>query len=128
MDSSGVVPYLEKLGYNIVGYGCMTCIGNSGPLPEPVSQAIEKGELVAAGVLSGNRNFEGRIHPHTRANYLASPLLVIAYALAGRVDIDFEKEMGVERFLTFLFSNVFFGRFFSSNVFSNVFVFKRFFT
>ena len=108
MDSSGVVPYLEKLGYNIVGYGCMTCIGNSGPLPEPVSQAIEKGELVAAGVLSGNRNFEGRIHPHTRANYLASPLLVIAYALAGRVDIDFEKEMEVERF----FSNVFFEPFF----------------
>ena len=101
MDSSGVVPYLEKLGYNIVGYGCMTCIGNSGPLPEPVSQAIEKGELVAAGVLSGNRNFEGRIHPHTRANYLASPLLVIAYALAGRVDIDFEKETGIERFLSF---------------------------
>ena len=81
LDSSGVVPYLEKLGYNIVGYGCMTCIGNSGPLPTPVSDAIEKGELVAAGVLSGNRNFEGRIHPHTRANYLASPLLVIAYAL-----------------------------------------------
>lgn len=92
LESSGVIPYLTKLGYDIVGYGCMTCIGNSGPLPEPVSGAIEKGELVAAGVLSGNRNFEGRIHPHTRANYLASPLLVIAYALAGRVDIDFEKE------------------------------------
>lgn len=70
----------------------MTCIGNSGPLPEEVAGAIEKGDLVAAGVLSGNRNFEGRIHPHTRANYLASPLLVIGYALAGRVDIDFEKE------------------------------------
>lgn len=92
LESSGVIPYLTKLGYDIVGYGCMTCIGNSGPLPEPVAGAIEKGELVACGVLSGNRNFEGRIHPHTRANYLASPLLVIAYALAGRVDIDFEKE------------------------------------
>merc|ERR1712227_920329 len=92
LESSGVIPYLEELGYGIVGYGCMTCIGNSGPLPEPVSQAIEQGEIVACGVLSGNRNFEGRIHPHTRANYLASPLLVIAYALAGRVDIDFEKE------------------------------------
>eukprot|EP00794_Sanderia_malayensis_P004044 gene4044-4594_t len=92
LESSGVKNYLEKLGFDIVGYGCMTCIGNSGPLPEEVSQAIEKGDLVAAGVLSGNRNFEGRIHPLTRANYLASPLLVIAYALAGTVLIDFEKE------------------------------------
>jgi len=75
-----------------VGYGCMTCIGNSGPLPETVAEAIEKGDLVAAGVLSGNRNFEGRIHPNTRANYLASPPLVIAYAIAGRMDIDFETE------------------------------------
>lgn len=92
LESSGVIPYLDQLGYGIVGYGCMTCIGNSGPLPEPVAAAIEEGDLVACGVLSGNRNFEGRIHPHTRANYLASPLLVIAYALAGRVNIDFEKE------------------------------------
>jgi len=92
LESSGVIPYLEELGYGIVGYGCMTCIGNSGPLPEEVAGAIEKGDLVACGVLSGNRNFEGRIHPHTRANYLASPLLVIAYALAGKVNIDFEKE------------------------------------
>ncbi|XP_022100488.1 cytoplasmic aconitate hydratase-like isoform X2 [Acanthaster planci] len=90
LQESGVIPYLEKLGFDIVGYGCMTCIGNSGPLPEPVSKAIEKGDLVACGVLSGNRNFEGRIHPLTRANYLASPLLVIAYALAGTVRIDFE--------------------------------------
>lgn len=92
LKESGVDKYLEQLGFNIVGYGCMTCIGNSGPLPEPVSQAIEKNDLVVCGVLSGNRNFEGRIHPLTRANYLASPLLVIAYALAGTVDIDFETE------------------------------------
>lgn len=75
-----------------VGYGCMTCIGNSGPLPQEVVEAIEKGDLVAVGVLSGNRNFEGRVHPNTRANYLASPLLVVAYALAGTVAIDFETE------------------------------------
>lgn len=92
LKESGVDKYLEQLGFNIVGYGCMTCIGNSGPLPEPVSEAIEKSDLVTCGVLSGNRNFEGRIHPLTRANYLASPLLVIAYALAGTVDIDFDKE------------------------------------
>ncbi|XP_072040260.1 cytoplasmic aconitate hydratase-like isoform X4 [Amphiura filiformis] len=92
LQESGVIPYLENLGFSIVGYGCMTCIGNSGPLPEPVGQAIEKGDLVACGVLSGNRNFEGRIHPLTRANYLASPPLVIAYAIAGTVSIDFEKE------------------------------------
>merc|ERR1712013_705507 len=92
LQESGVIPYLETLGFSVVGYGCMTCIGNSGPLPEPVVGAVEKGDLVCAGVLSGNRNFEGRIHPHTRANYLASPLFVIAYAIARRVDIDFEKE------------------------------------
>ncbi|XP_036673089.3 cytoplasmic aconitate hydratase [Drosophila suzukii] len=97
LEQSGVIPYLEKLGFNIVGYGCMTCIGNSGPLHEKVVNAIEDNNLVCAGVLSGNRNFEGRIHPNTRANYLASPLLVIAYAIAGRVDIDFEKEpLGVD--------------------------------
>ena len=83
---------LNALGFTTTGYGCMTCIGNSGPLPEPVGEAVEKGELVCCGVLSGNRNFEGRIHPLTQANYLASPLFVIAYAIAGRVDIDFEKE------------------------------------
>merc|ERR1719309_120175 len=92
LQESGVIPYLETLGFGVVGYGCMTCIGNSGPLPESVVEAVEKGDLVCCGVLSGNRNFEGRIHPNTRANYLASPLFVIAYALAGRVDIDFEKE------------------------------------
>ncbi|PSN50110.1 Cytoplasmic aconitate hydratase [Blattella germanica] len=86
LKESGVIPYLVKLGFDIVGYGCMTCIGNSGPLPESMN------DLVCCGVLSGNRNFEGRIHPNTRANYLASPLLVIAYAIAGRVDIDFQKE------------------------------------
>ncbi|KAH8362492.1 hypothetical protein KR200_012018, partial [Drosophila serrata] len=97
LKESGVIPYLEKLGFNIVGYGCMTCSGNSGPLHEKVVNAIEGKNLVCAGVLSGNRNFEGRIHPNTRANYLASPLLVIAYAIAGRVDINFEKEpLGVD--------------------------------
>lgn len=92
LKESGVLEFMEKLGFNVVGYGCMTCIGNSGPLDENVSAAIEKGDLVAVGVLSGNRNFEGRIHPMTRANYLASPPLVIAYALAGTVLIDFENE------------------------------------
>ena len=92
LRESGVIPFLEELGFGVVGYGCMTCIGNSGPLPEPVVAAVESADLVCCGVLSGNRNFEGRIHPHTRANYLASPLFVIAYAIAGRVDIDFETE------------------------------------
>jgi aconitate hydratase len=84
LKESGVIPYLEGLGFHVVGYGCMTCIGNSGPLDEPISDAIKKGDLVCCGVLSGNRNFEGRIHSETRANYLASPPLVIAYAIAGR--------------------------------------------
>uniref|UniRef100_A0A667Z3H2 Cytoplasmic aconitate hydratase n=3 Tax=Myripristis murdjan TaxID=586833 RepID=A0A667Z3H2_9TELE len=92
LKKSGVMNYLAQLGFEVVGYGCMTCIGNSGPLPEPVVEAITKGDLVAAGVLSGNRNFEGRVHPNTRANYLASPPLVIAYAIAGTVRIDFERE------------------------------------
>uniref|UniRef100_A0A8D3DN66 aconitate hydratase n=1 Tax=Scophthalmus maximus TaxID=52904 RepID=A0A8D3DN66_SCOMX len=93
LKESGVMDYLFQLGYfEVVGYGCMTCIGNSGPLPEPVVEAITQGDLVAAGILSGNRNFEGRVHPNTRANYLASPPLVIAYAIAGTVRIDFETE------------------------------------
>ncbi|XP_047452821.1 cytoplasmic aconitate hydratase [Mugil cephalus] len=92
LKESGVMEYLSQLGFDVVGYGCMTCIGNSGPLPEPVVEAITKGDLVAAGILSGNRNFEGRVHPNTRANYLASPPLVIAYAIAGTVRIDFENE------------------------------------
>ncbi len=92
LAKAGLMPYLEKLGFNIVGYGCTTCIGNSGPLPENVAKAIQESDLVAASVLSGNRNFEGRINPLTRANYLASPPLVVAYALAGTVDIDLTKE------------------------------------
>ncbi|OAD59279.1 Cytoplasmic aconitate hydratase, partial [Eufriesea mexicana] len=92
LKESGVTPYLSQLGFDVVGYGCMTCIGNSGPLPDIIVETIEKNGLVCCGVLSGNRNFEGRIHPHTRANYLASPLLVIAYAISGTVDIDFEKD------------------------------------
>uniref|UniRef100_A0A3P9C4Z7 aconitate hydratase n=1 Tax=Maylandia zebra TaxID=106582 RepID=A0A3P9C4Z7_9CICH len=91
LRESGVMDYLSQL-FEVVGYGCMTCIGNSGPLPEPVVEAITQGDLIAAGVLSGNRNFEGRVHPNTRANYLASPPLVIAYALAGTVRIDFDNE------------------------------------
>jgi aconitate hydratase len=89
---AGVQEYLDKLGFNTAGYGCMTCIGNSGEIPKELQDAIVEKDLVAAAVLSGNRNFEGRVHPNTRANYLASPPLVVAYALAGRVDIDFEKE------------------------------------
>lgn len=92
LTRSQLLPELEKLGFHVVGYGCTTCIGNSGPLPQPVVDAIEGGDLVACGVLSGNRNFEGRIHPNVRANYLASPPLVVAYALAGTVAIDFETE------------------------------------
>ncbi|MDA1082174.1 MAG: aconitate hydratase AcnA [Gemmatimonadetes bacterium] len=91
-EKSGVQPALDALGFQIVGYGCTTCIGNSGPLPESVSKAIDEGKLTVAAVLSGNRNFEGRVNPQTRFNYLASPPLVVAYALAGRVDIDFERE------------------------------------
>jgi len=89
---AGVTDALNKLRFNVVGFGCTTCIGNSGPLPEPISEAIEENKLVVAAVLSGNRNFEGRINPHTRFNYLASPPLVVAYALAGRMDIDFNTE------------------------------------
>jgi aconitate hydratase len=89
---AGLMRSLEALGFHLVGYGCTTCIGNSGPLPSTVSKAIEDGGLVVAAVLSGNRNFEGRVHPEVRANYLASPPLVVAYALAGRVDIDLHTE------------------------------------
>ena len=89
---SGLLAFLEKLGFNVVGYGCTTCIGNSGPLPQAVADAIGEGNLVAAAVLSGNRNFEGRISAHVRANYLASPPLVVAYALAGRIDLDLSRE------------------------------------
>ncbi len=92
LNAAGVSDSLDKLGFQTVGYGCTTCIGNSGPLPDPVASAITEGNLVATAVLSGNRNFEGRVNPHTRANYLASPPLVVAYALAGRIDIDFESE------------------------------------
>ncbi|HEY0972694.1 MAG TPA: aconitate hydratase AcnA [Gemmatimonadales bacterium] len=91
-NKSGLMEPLEQLGFHIVGYGCTTCIGNSGPLPQPIADAVEENKLVVAAVLSGNRNFEGRINPLTRFNYLASPPLVVAYALAGRMDIDFESE------------------------------------
>ncbi|MFN3596467.1 MAG: aconitate hydratase AcnA [Rubricoccaceae bacterium] len=92
LEEAGLQPYLDRLGFSLVGYGCTTCIGNSGPLPEPVAKAIAEGDLVVAGVLSGNRNFEGRIHPLVKANYLASPPLVVAYALAGTVDLDLQND------------------------------------
>ncbi|HEX5032042.1 MAG TPA: aconitate hydratase AcnA [Candidatus Eisenbacteria bacterium] len=92
LDQAGLTTYLDKLGFQTVGYGCTTCIGNSGPLAAPISSAIEEGSLVVASVLSGNRNFEGRIHPEVRANYLASPPLVVAFALAGRIDVDLGTE------------------------------------
>ena len=98
LRAAGVLPALEALRFHVVGYGCTTCIGNSGPLPGPVSQAIKAHDLVAAAVLSGNRNFEGRVNPQTLANYLASPPLVVAYALAGTVDIDLTTEpLGTDR-------------------------------
>jgi aconitate hydratase len=92
LDRSGLTPYLEKLGFDLVGYGCTTCIGNSGPLIEEVANAVDAGDLNVVAVLSGNRNFEGRVHPQVRASYLASPPLVVAYALAGRIDVDLTTE------------------------------------
>ena len=91
-EQAGLQEPLDELGFNTVGYGCTTCIGNSGPLADEISAAITEGDLVVCSVLSGNRNFEARIHPEVKANYLASPPLVVAYSLAGRMDIDFETE------------------------------------
>jgi len=97
-DRAGLTPYLDKLGFNLVGYGCTTCIGNSGPLPEHVSAAVNAADLAVSAVLSGNRNFEGRINPDVKMNYLASPPLVIAYAIAGTMDFDFEHDaLGVDQ-------------------------------
>jgi len=92
LEKGGLTPFLERLGFNTVGYGCTTCIGNSGPLPEPIANAVQSRDLVVAAVLSGNRNFEGRINPHVKASYLASPPLVVAYALAGTVDVNLIDE------------------------------------
>lgn len=92
LDKSGLQTYLDQVGFNLVGYGCTTCIGNSGPLSDSIGKAVEKGNLVVSSVLSGNRNFEGRVNPHVKANYLASPPLVVAYALAGSMEIDLTKE------------------------------------
>ncbi len=98
LERAGLLEPLAPLGFDLVGYGCTTCIGNSGPLDEPVAKAVEDNDLVVAAVLSGNRNFEGRIHPLVRASYLASPPLVVAFALAGRVDIDLTTEpLGQDR-------------------------------
>src|SRR5207237_5399677 len=92
LNKTGLQPYLDKLGFNLVGYGCTTCIGNSGPLPAPIDEAITKYDLVAASVLSGNRNFEARVHQSIKANFLMSPPLVVAFALAGRVDVDLSRD------------------------------------
>jgi aconitate hydratase len=92
LEAAGLTPFLETLGFHLVGYGCTTCIGNSGPLPEPVGEAVKKQNLTVAAVLSGNRNFEGRVNPLVKANYLASPPLVVAYAIAGRMDIDIQND------------------------------------
>jgi aconitate hydratase len=92
LDGAGLIPYLQGLRFHVVGYGCTTCIGNSGPLPEPIAKAVVDHDLVVCSVLSGNRNFEGRINPHVKANYLASPPLVVAYAIAGTLDIDLATE------------------------------------
>ncbi len=89
-EKAELVPYLDKLGFNLVGYGCTTCIGNSGPLPDEVSAVVNDQDLAVVSVLSGNRNFEGRINPDVKMNYLASPPLVVAYALAGTMDHDFD--------------------------------------
>src|SRR5207237_4053599 len=92
LEEAGLMTYLEALNFHLVGYGCTTCIGNSGPLPEAVAEGVQKENLVVAAVLSGNRNFEGRINSQVKANYLASPPLVVAYALAGTIDFDFQKD------------------------------------
>src|SRR5262249_36543754 len=92
LEKSGLDKFLDQLQFNLVGYGCTTGIGNSGPLPEAISKAVNDNDLVVCSVLSGNRNFEGRINPDARANYLASPPLVVAYALAGRMDVDLTSE------------------------------------
>ena len=92
LAAAGLTPSLEALGFHTVGYGCTTCIGNSGPVPQPIATATEDNDLVAVSVLSGNRNFEGRIHPLVKANYLASPMLVVAYAIAGTVDVDLSAD------------------------------------
>ena len=92
LEKSGLLPHLEQLGFNQVGYGCTTCIGNSGPLPAEFEAAIEKNDIIGVSVLSGNRNFEARVHQQVRANFLMSPPLVVAYALAGRIDIALDSE------------------------------------
>jgi aconitate hydratase len=98
LTASGLLPYLEKLKFQVVGYGCTTCIGNSGPLPAPIQEAITENGLVVSAILSGNRNFEARVHSSVRANYLASPILVVAFALAGRIDLDvYHEPLGHDR-------------------------------
>lgn len=97
-DKAGLTPYLDKVGFNLVGYGCTTCIGNSGPLPEEVSKAVNEHDLAVTSVLSGNRNFEGRINPDVKMNYLASPPLVVAYAIAGSMKVDITKDaLGIDQ-------------------------------
>ncbi|HVZ50611.1 MAG TPA: aconitate hydratase AcnA [Pseudolabrys sp.] len=131
LDKSGLQKDLDKVGFNLVGYGCTTCIGNSGPLPEEISQSINDNDLVAAAVLSGNRNFEGRVNADVRANYLASPPLVVAYALAGSMQVDIAKEpLGVDKqgkkvFLKDIWpSNKEIGNFVNKNVTKSIFAKK----
>src|SRR6185436_17644482 len=98
LQETGLQPYLDQLGFNVVGYGCTTCIGNSGPLDPRIEEVVTENDLVAASVLSGNRNFEARVHQSIKANFLMSPPLVVAFALAGRVDIDMSAEpLGIGR-------------------------------
>ncbi|GIS29858.1 MAG: hypothetical protein Ct9H90mP2_02410 [Dehalococcoidia bacterium] len=92
LESAGLDKYLDDIGFQTVGYGCTTCIGNSGPLPTEIAEEVDHNELSVAAVLSGNRNFEGRVHPQVKANYLASPMLVVLYALAGTGNIDFSVD------------------------------------
>src|SRR5207253_8791583 len=95
LDRAGLTEYLDELGFNLVGYGCTTCIGNSGPLPETISVVVQAEDLAVVSVLSGNRNFEGRINPDVKMNYLASPPLCVAYAIAGTMDVDlFDEPLG----------------------------------
>lgn len=95
---AGLTPYLDQLGFNLVGYGCTTCIGNSGPLPAPIEEAIKQSDLTVGAVLSGNRNFEGRIHPLVKTNWLASPPLVVAYALAGNMHVNLKTDpLGMDK-------------------------------
>ena len=110
LRDSGLLPYLEQIGFNVVGYGCTTCIGNSGPLKDEIEKAITESDLLVTSVLSGNRNFEGRIHPLVKANYLASPPLVVAYALQELLILIFKKKQLVKIKMEMMYSSKIFGQ------------------